>query len=89
MNYKNANDILPHDLVAEIQKYTEGELLYVPLSSERKGWGEKSGAKEQLKRRNQSILEMYRNGHSVSELAEKMFLCEDTVRKIILSLKMK
>ncbi len=30
MNYRNASDIFPDELLKEIQKYSSGELIYVP-----------------------------------------------------------
>ncbi len=30
MSYVNANEVLPDDLVQEIQKYLDGQLLYIP-----------------------------------------------------------
>lgn len=29
MKYENANDILPEELIKEIQKYAAGKLLYI------------------------------------------------------------
>ena len=31
MKYKNANDVLPEDLLALVQEYIQGEYLYVPV----------------------------------------------------------
>ena len=40
MRYKNAKDILPMDILALIQEYTDGEYLYIPKKPEnRKSWG--------------------------------------------------
>jgi len=45
MKYRNASDILPDELLKEVQKYTSGETLYIPSSKERKKWGHGSGAR--------------------------------------------
>ncbi len=45
MKYRNATDIFPDELLREIQKYSAGELIYVPQSEERKQWGSSSGAR--------------------------------------------
>ena len=57
MKYKNANDVLPETLLAELQKYAAGELLYIPqLKERRKSWGESSGTRQYLRKRNQDEL---------------------------------
>jgi hypothetical protein len=40
--YKNAKDILPKNLVKEIQKYIQGAHLYIPQNN-RKVWGTDTG----------------------------------------------
>lgn len=39
MKYRNASDILPDELLKELQKYASGETLYIPSNIERKKWG--------------------------------------------------
>ena len=34
MNYKNATQILPQELLTQIQKYIDGEFIYIPRLSE-------------------------------------------------------
>ena len=46
MRYRNAADIFPDELLKEIQKYSAGELVYIPERAEKKQWGEKSGARD-------------------------------------------
>ncbi len=36
MKYRNASDILPDELLKEVQKYTSGETLCIPSNIERK-----------------------------------------------------
>lgn len=44
MKYKNANTILPEELVKELQKYIQAGYIYVPAKDEqRRAWGELSG----------------------------------------------
>ena len=57
MKYKNAQDIFPDALLKEIQKYVEGETIYVPKMRAKKQWGEKSGARSYYKQRNEKIRE--------------------------------
>lgn len=47
MNYLNASDVLPKELLKEIQNYAGGTLLYVPKEEvNEKTWGEVSGQKK-------------------------------------------
>ncbi len=53
MSYVNANEVLPDDLVQEIQKYLDGQLLYIPRKqSNAFSWGEKSGIRDKMAERN-------------------------------------
>ena len=83
MDYKNAKDLLPSDLLKAVQKYADGTLLYIPQKKQRSAWGEKNGTRSEFKLRNIEILREYRMGLSVQELAEKYCLSPETVRKII------
>ena len=38
MKYKNASHVLPDELLKEIQKYVEGEAIYIPKQEEKKRW---------------------------------------------------
>lgn len=56
MSYKSADKVLPKELMEEIQKYIQGEYIYVPsTTSSKKGWGVKSGIREELTSRNNKI----------------------------------
>lgn len=47
MKYVRIDRILPDDLVKEIQKYIQGEYVYIPsLPEKRKRWGEKSKSRK-------------------------------------------
>ena len=83
MSYRRASDILPEELLKELQKYTQGEIIYVPKSNERIKWGENSGARSFYKNRNEEIREKYLQKISVSRLADEYCLSEDMIRKIL------
>lgn len=83
MRYRNASDIFPDKLLKEIQKYSTGELIYIPERSEKKQWGERSGARDYYVRRNAEIRRKYREGKSIMELAEEYGLSRDTIRRIL------
>ncbi len=83
MRYKNASDVLPEELLREVQKYAAGETLYFPKDSARKKWGENSGARSFFAQRNAEIREKYLQRTSIARLAEEYCLSEETVRKIV------
>ncbi len=85
MKYENASHILPEELLKEIQKYAAGKLLYIPSGEEKRAWGEASGYRAQLKKRNRMIRNKYAHGLTVSELADEYFLSLDSIKKIIYS----
>lgn len=89
MNYKNAKDILPPELVQEIQKYLKGELLYIPNGeTKRKKWGECSGIRKELLHRNQEIKRLYLDGLTFDELSDQYALSVETVKKIVYTTKL-
>lgn len=84
MKYINANALLPDTLVKELQRYIQGGYLYIPASQgQRKRWGEVSGYRQELERRNRRISEAYRKGAAIEELADKFCLSVYAIRKII------
>lgn len=84
MKYVNANAILPNMLIEELQKYVQAGYIYIPAKNEQhKSWGELSGSRKENDKRNKVIIEKYRNGVSVDELAEEYCLSIYAIRKII------
>jgi len=83
MKYKNASDVLPENLLQEVQKYAAGETLYFPKDKERKKWGEKTGAREYFRERNEEIQQKYLQKMSIEHLANEYFLSVETIRKIV------
>lgn len=84
MKYTNANLILPEYLIEEIQKYMHGGYLYIPIKKEeRKAWGELSGYRQEIDIRNQKIIEQYKSGTTIEELADAYFISIYAVKKII------
>ena len=84
MKYVNAAGLLPRELVQELQEYIQGGYIYVPaIHEQRKCWGVSSGYREELIQRNRSIVEAYRNGISMEELADRYHLSIYAIRKII------
>ena len=88
MRYRNGKDVLPPELLDEIQKYLCGELLYVPKRDEaRAAWGELSGSRNQVQMRNVRIAARYQSGVPIAELIDEFCLSEASIRKIIYSCK--
>ena len=83
MKYKNASDILPENLLREIQKYISGEVIYIPSGKARKKWGEGSGARQFYAARNEEIRQKYYEKVDIETLAEEYNLSIDTIRKIV------
>lgn len=83
MKYRNAADILPEELLQEVQAYAEGEMLYVPSLAPKTEWGAKNGSKAYYAERNRKIRERFRAGETEEELAESYGLAHNTIHKII------
>ena len=83
MQYENAKDILPASLLEEVQKFVEGKAIYIPKRTKREGWGEASGYRGKLNKRNSAILSRYSAGASIMEIAEEFFLSPETIKKIV------
>ena len=79
MRYRNAGDLLPEALVKELH-------LYIPTDgTQRKGWGERSGARQMLDARNQAIRQAFRQGVSPEVLGEQYHLSPASIRRIVYS----
>ncbi|TCZ75886.1 hypothetical protein E0485_16055 [Paenibacillus albiflavus] len=84
MRYINANEILPKELVDKLQDFVQGEYIYIPaIKDQHKNWGELSGFREEIDKRNNEIIQAYASGHSIQELAESYYLSVYAIRKII------
>ncbi len=83
MRYRNAGDLLPEALVKDLQRYVQGEYLYIPTDgTQRKGWGERSGARQMLDARNRAIRQAFRQGVSPEVLGEQYHLSPASIRRI-------
>lgn len=84
MKYINAIEVLPKDLLNEIQKYIAGEIVYIPQPDGLKNsWGSKTGTKQELRNRNKRIKFEKENGKTIEELMVKYNLSYDTIKKIV------
>lgn len=84
MKYSNAYNVLPDNIVKIIQEYVNGEYLYIPRrEEEQKKWGENSGSRSSLKRRNEEIYLRYIRGASILDLVQEYYLSDKSIRRII------
>jgi len=88
MKYSNATQLLPEKLLTEIQKYVQGETIYIPKrEATYKQWGAVSGERSRLDERNALIRAAFHNGTSIKQLAQQHFLSTETIKKIVYSRK--
>ena len=86
MKYVNADNVFPEHLLIEMQKYIQGEIVYIPKPKGiRKKWGENSGNREYLNLRNKEICEKFNSGLKIDQLAEEFCLSVYSIRKIVYS----
>jgi hypothetical protein len=84
MSYLNANELLPPELLKELQSYVQGALVYVPRQEQRHlDWGEASGAREAFDARNAAIREAKASGRRIDDLADEYGLSPGGIRKIL------
>lgn len=84
MAYVKATSILPDKLISEIQKYVQGETIYIPkLETTHKKWGSRSGTRKLIDERNKAIKKAFMNGCKIDQLAKEYFLSVETIKKII------
>ena len=89
MGYIKAEEILPPHIVKLIQKYIDGESIYIPRKeNSKKEWGSKTLIRQELKERNSSILSDYQNGDCVQKLAVRYYLSEKSIQRIIRETKL-
>ena len=88
MSYVKATDVLPEEVLDLIQKYVEGEYIYIPKREcNRKLWGENTKSKEEISARNTDIYKIYEAGVSVKILSEMYYLSSKSIQKIVLKMK--
>ena len=84
MGCQNPIDLLPKELLEQIQKYVDGKTIYIPKKSEnRKHWGDNTYTKHLLACRNCRICSDYLSGMNMKQLAEKYYLSEKSIQRII------
>ena len=82
MSYIKAEDILPRELIEEIQKYVDGRNIYIPCK-EKQDWGSKTDTRQFFRERNRRIFESYKQGMRSRELASSFALSEKSIQRIL------
>ena len=84
MSYIKAEEILPEELICQIQEHVDGVYLYIPRKpGTRHPWGQETDYKAELKIRNDRIRSDYAVGTSVVTLSCKYHLSEKSIRRIL------
>lgn len=84
MNYISAKDVLPIEIIKQIQYYVDGQIIYIPKSEpKKKGRKVDTLAKRELSIRNTNIYMEYISGLSIKQLSQKYFLVEKSIQRII------
>ena len=84
MRYQKAEDVLPAELLAEVQRYADGIYLYIPRRSDhRQSWGNSTRYREELRLRNESIRYLHREGLTTEELAERFHLSVKSIQRVL------
>ena len=88
MGYRKAEEILPMEIIKLIQQYVDGENIYIPRKeSNRQNWGSRTQIRQELNERNNRIYEDYNRGMRITELANKYYLSEKSIQRIIRTMK--
>ena len=84
MPYINGKEVLPMELLQEIQKYFKGGVIYIPdVENSRKEWGTKTNTRSILKERNSEIKAKKKSVMTIPQLMEEYHLSYDSIKKIV------
>jgi len=84
VSYIKAKDILPEELIRQIQEYADGVYIYIPRKpGTRHAWGQQTDYKAELKARNERIRNDHAAGVAVLELSRLYHLSEKSIRRIL------
>ena len=84
MGYTNAAEVLPKTILETVQKYIDGQCLYIPRRDDRRqAWGERTTTRTDIEARNREIRARHALGVGTRELAELFHLAPKTIAKIL------
>ena len=82
MKYRNANDVLPKELLVLVQEYIQGEYIYVPVKNKHITKSP-TQYKTELEKRDAHIYTKYLEGMHYKWLSQIYNLSESSIRRII------
>ena len=82
MRYIRADEILPPELLEEIQQYIDGQLIYIP-SKEKQEWGSMTASRKYYFERNRKIFLEWKSGVKMEELSMRFSLSEKSIQRIL------
>ena len=84
MGYTNATEVLPKNLLEAVQRYIDGQCVYIPRRDDRRqAWGERTTTRADIAARNRDIRARHARGSSARELAKQFHLAPKTIAKIL------
>lgn len=84
MRYIKAEEVLPRELVLQIQQYVDGVTLYIPRKTEnRRPWGCGTDYRQELEKRNAAICAEHAAGATILELSRRYHLTEKSIGRIL------
>ena len=83
MKYRNSAEVIPAELLEEIQKYVQGEYIYIPVKEKKRNRNRTEYAIE-VSKRDEHIYTRHLEGMSNKELAGFYALSESSIRRIII-----
>ena len=86
MKDSNIEEILPKELLLEIQQYVQGKTLYIPkIKDNYKKWGDTTQSKTMTAARNNEIRSAFDGGLTIDELCDQYSLSPESIKKIVYS----
>ena len=84
MSYIKAEDVLPEELIHQIQDYADGVYIYIPRKpGNRHPWGQGTSYKAELEARNVRIRSDHAAGATVAQLCLMYHRSEKSIRRIL------
>lgn len=84
MKYYKAESVFPNDLLDEIHKYVQDGMVYIPKPKDsHKKWGEVTGSRQFIQKRNEEICNKFKNSICIESLADEFYLSAETIKKIV------
>jgi len=88
MSYRKAEEILPMEIIELIQRYVDGENIYIPRKeNHRREWGNNTYIRQEMEDRNFKIYTDFQTGYKVQDLSIKYFLSEKSIQRILRKMK--